>query len=89
MTVGIMGVNLLLCIWLFARFDTWFTRADGNDGYQFIERGVWIRSLNVEFFFGVDGVSITMVLLTAASLFLHRHSASPSISSSTSPLLLL
>ena len=65
LTVVLQGINLVLALWLYARFDTGFGRADGNDGYQFIEHGVWIRSLNVEFFMGVDGVSISMVFLTA------------------------
>ncbi|WP_437576025.1 complex I subunit 4 family protein [Sorangium sp. So ce887] len=69
MTVVLMGVNLVLAGWLYAQFDRSFTRADGNDGYQFIEHGVWIRSLNVEYFVGVDGVSISMVLLTALISF--------------------
>ncbi|WP_437277335.1 complex I subunit 4 family protein [Sorangium sp. So ce375] len=69
MTVVLMGVNLVLAAWLYAQFDRGFTRADGNDGYQFIEHGVWIRSLSVEYFVGVDGVSISMVLLTALISF--------------------
>ena len=69
MTVVLQGVNLLLAIWLYAKFDTSFTKLDGNDGYQFIEHGVWIRSLNVEYFVGVDGVSISMVFLTALISF--------------------
>ncbi|WP_437722911.1 complex I subunit 4 family protein [Sorangium sp. So ce861] len=69
LTVVLMGVNLVLAGWLYAQFDRSFTRADGNDGYQFIEHGVWIRSLNVEYFVGVDGISISMVLLTALISF--------------------
>ena len=69
LTVVIMGVNLLLAAWLYGKFDTGFTKIDGNDGYQFIEHGVWIRSLNVEYFVGVDGVSISMVFLTALISF--------------------
>jgi NADH-quinone oxidoreductase subunit M len=67
--VLIMAVNLALATWLYAKFDTGFTKLDGNDGYQFIEHGVWIRSLNVEYFVGVDGVSISMVFLTALISF--------------------
>jgi NADH-quinone oxidoreductase subunit M len=67
--VVLMAVNLALATWLYARFDTGFTKLDGNDGYQFIEHGVWIRSLNVEYFIGVDGVSISMVFLTALISF--------------------
>jgi NADH-quinone oxidoreductase subunit M len=69
LTVVLMGINLVLATWLYAKFDTSFSRVDGNDGYQFIEHGVWIRSLNVEFFMGVDGVSISMVFLTALIAF--------------------
>ncbi|WP_437673743.1 complex I subunit 4 family protein [Sorangium sp. So ce131] len=69
LTVVLMGVNLVLAGWLYAGFDRRFTPIDGNDGYQFIEHGVWIRSLHVEYFVGVDGVSISMVLLTAIISF--------------------
>jgi len=69
MTVVLMGLNLLLAGWLWWQFDPGFLKAHGNDGFQFIERGVWIRSLNAEYFLGVDGISITMVLLTALVSF--------------------
>lgn len=34
-------------------------------GLQFVERVVWIRAFNIEYFVGVDGLSVSMVLLTA------------------------
>ena len=68
MVVVLMGVNLILATWLYFQFDTSFVRADGNDGYQFIEHAVWIRSLNVEYFVGIDGISISMIFLTDAHL---------------------
>src|SRR5262249_6762471 len=40
-------------------------KLDGNDGYQFIERAIWIRSLGVEYFVGLDGISVSLVLLAA------------------------
>ena len=58
-------VPLAAALWMFARYDRAFTQAAGNDGLQFIEHAVWIPSFNVEYFVGVDGLSITMVLLTA------------------------
>lgn len=67
--LGLMSVELLLAIWLFASFNRSVGRMAGNDGFQFIERGVWIRALNVEYFVGVDGTSISMVLLTALVSF--------------------
>lgn len=69
LTVVLQGLNLVLASWLYARFDNFITRADGNDGFQFIEHGVWIRSLNVEYFVGVDGISVSMVFLTALIAF--------------------
>ena len=69
LTVVIQGVNLALACWLYLKFDNNFTKLDGNDGYQFIEHGVWIRSLHIEYFMGVDGVSISMVFLTALISF--------------------
>lgn len=53
-----------LAIWLFANFDR--TQA----GFQFVEHAQWIPSFNIEYFVGVDGISITMVLLTALLSFL-------------------
>jgi len=55
---------LLLAVWLFAHFD----RAEA--GFQFVEQAPWIPSFNIQYFVGVDGVSITMVLLTALLSFL-------------------
>lgn len=38
---------------------------DGNStGLQFIHHFVWIKDFNIEYFLAVDGISITMVLLT-------------------------
>ncbi len=51
--------SLLMGFWLFQNFDR--TQA----GFQFVERTPWISSYNIEYFVGVDGISITMVLLTA------------------------
>ncbi|MFI5290624.1 MAG: proton-conducting transporter membrane subunit, partial [Polyangia bacterium] len=51
--------------WLFLHFDRAFSQASGNYGLQYIQHVVWIPSFNVEYFVGVDGLSITMVILTA------------------------
>ncbi len=37
----------------------------GAPGFQFIERGDWIPKLSVEYFVGVDGLGLLMMLLTA------------------------
>src|SRR5436305_195037 len=35
------------------------------EGFQFVQHGTWIPAFNIESFVGVDGISITMVVLTA------------------------
>ena len=55
---------LLMAIWLFVNFDR------TQSGFQFVEHYQWIPSFNIEYFVGVDGISITMVLLTALLSFL-------------------
>ncbi|MCC6847398.1 MAG: NADH-quinone oxidoreductase subunit M [Deltaproteobacteria bacterium] len=44
---------------LFAAFDR------ATTAYQYVDRTPWIASYAIDYFVGVDGVSITMVLLTA------------------------
>jgi NADH-quinone oxidoreductase subunit M len=39
-------------------------------GFQFVERVPWIPQFGIEYFVGIDGLSITMVLLTALLSFL-------------------
>src|SRR6476660_7837851 len=39
-------------------------------GYQFVERVGWIPAFRIEYFIGVDGLSITMILLTTLLCFL-------------------
>jgi NADH-quinone oxidoreductase subunit M len=55
---------LLLAVWLFLNFDR------SQAGFQFVEHYQWIPSFNIEYFVGVDGISITMVLLTALLSFI-------------------
>ncbi|MEE9247403.1 MAG: NADH-quinone oxidoreductase subunit M [Dehalococcoidia bacterium] len=51
--------TLVLTLISVARFDTGITDP------QFVERYDWIPFLNVQYFFGVDGLSMPMVVLTA------------------------
>jgi NADH-quinone oxidoreductase subunit M len=61
----VTALQCALALWLYAGFRGDVTRLDGNDGYQFIEHAVWVRSFAAEYFLGVDGLSMPMVLLTA------------------------
>ncbi len=51
--------ELLLSLFLLYRFDP------GNGDFQFIERHVWIPSLNVEYLLGIDGISVLFLPMTA------------------------
>ena len=55
---------LILAGWLYRHFDI------ANPGFQFVDKVPWIPAYNVQYFVGVDGISISMVLLTALLSFL-------------------
>lgn len=65
-SLGAGVAELALALWAYARFAPGVGRADGNDGFQLVERAVWVRSIGAEWYLGVDGTSIALVLLTAA-----------------------
>src|SRR5690349_7067026 len=55
---------LLMAIWLFKNFDR------AVPGFQFVEDYTWIPAYNISYTMGVDGLSISMILLTALLSFL-------------------
>ncbi len=56
--LGITCLTATLSIPLLMAFDI------STSKYQFAERATWIKSLNIEYVVGVDGISILLVLLT-------------------------
>jgi NADH-quinone oxidoreductase subunit M len=58
LSLGISGVALLLSVPLWTMFRT------GTSAMQFIERAPWIATLHSEFYIGVDGISMPLILLT-------------------------
>jgi len=54
----ISGVSLLLSIPLFALFK------NGTAAMQFVERAPWISTIHSEYYIGVDGISMPLILLT-------------------------
>src|SRR3990170_2075846 len=62
MALGVTGVVLVVSLVMFGMFDR------GETGLQLTERFRWIRAENagfdVQYFLGVDGLSLTMVILT-------------------------
>ncbi len=64
----VMLVELLLAVWLYLQFDS---SVGAATGYQFVQKVKWINLnlnslgyLQINYFLGVDGLSISMVLLT-------------------------
>jgi len=51
--------TLLLCVPLYQGFD------HATASFQFIERLAWIRQLHAEYYLGVDGISLPLIVLTA------------------------
>src|SRR6266446_2519041 len=49
---------LVMGIWLFQHFDR------TTSAFQFTQHAPWIESYNINYFVGVDGISVSMVLLT-------------------------
>ena len=54
--IALLGFLLSLPLWF------WFDRS--ADGFQFVEKVPWIPSIGVQYFFGVDGISTLLILLT-------------------------
>jgi NADH-quinone oxidoreductase subunit M len=55
--------SLGLAIFVWSGFDAGAV-ADGQGVVQFVEKFTWIEAIRVDYFLGVDGISLPMVLLT-------------------------
>jgi NADH-quinone oxidoreductase subunit M len=58
MALGISLLTLFISVPLFTEFDT------STAAMQFVERAPWIGALSVEYYLGVDGISVPLILLT-------------------------
>ena len=62
MRMTALVVSLLTLVFggvLYSGFDA------GVAGMQFVERYTWIEAINVDYYLGVDGISVPLILLTA------------------------
>src|SRR5262249_604751 len=59
------AVPMVAAIFLYQHFDPAWGVRNGNGGLQFIEHTVWVKSFNIEYFFGVDGTTVMMIILTS------------------------
>ncbi len=79
---GVTFLELLLALWVYLQFST--ASSIAASGYQFVEKVNWITlSLNslgflqISYYLGVDGLSISMVLLTGIIGFIGAISSLP------------
>jgi NADH-quinone oxidoreductase subunit M len=72
-------LDLALVAWLVLRFDV-------AGGLQFIERAEWIPEAGIQYFLGVDGISLPLLFLSAllCRSRYSRRGRSPSVPASTS-----
>jgi NADH-quinone oxidoreductase subunit M len=54
----VSGLSLVLSVPLYAAFKT------GTAAMQFVERSPWISTIHSEYYLGVDGISMPLILLT-------------------------
>ncbi len=58
LALGISLFTFALSVPLYSKFDA------GTAVMQFVERSPWISALNVDYYLGVDGISVPLILLT-------------------------
>ena len=58
------AIGFLVSLPLLQHFDA------NADGMQFVERHAWIPSIGVEYHFGIDGISLLLILMTTGLGFL-------------------
>jgi NADH-quinone oxidoreductase subunit M len=66
----VFAVQLAFVAAIGLRFDKAFARQDGNDGYQLVERFVITPPGGTEYFLGVDGISLTLVITVCIAALL-------------------
>src|SRR4051794_14457841 len=56
LAISLLGFAVTLALW--ARFDS--TSSD----FQFVERVPWIPAFGIDYYIGIDGISLLLVVLT-------------------------
>ncbi len=52
------GAAFLASVWLWVNFNV------GTSDFQFVEKFSWVPTFNIQYFMGVDGLSLVLVILT-------------------------
>ncbi len=76
-TLGVGGIQLILSMILWFLFDKNLTPTSWSGAFQFVEKADWISmnlgsvgSLNIDYFIGVDGISMPLLVLSAFILLI-------------------
>ena len=59
LALAVALATLLLCVPVWMGFD------NSTATFQFVERVNWIRQLHAEYYLGIDGISLPLIVLTA------------------------
>jgi len=67
----VAGIDVALAVWLvFDALERVATPGPaGAPPLWHVERHAWLDKLGIEYYFGVDGVAVLMILLTAVVIF--------------------
>jgi NADH-quinone oxidoreductase subunit M len=56
--------NVFAFVGFLVSLPLWFWFDRNASGFQFVEKGSWIPTIGVQYLFGVDGMSVLLILLT-------------------------
>jgi len=73
LSLTVTAIQLVMSVAIILSFDKGLAGINAQDGMQFVEKASWIDvnsvswfgRVHIEYFLGIDGLSVTMVLLTA------------------------
>jgi NADH-quinone oxidoreductase subunit M len=63
-------IPLVVSFYIYANYDFTLKGVNDPNSFQFVEKVIWIPKFNIWYYVGVDGISITMVILTAIITFI-------------------
>jgi NADH-quinone oxidoreductase subunit M len=68
--VAATAIPLVLAFYIFATYNRGSVGVNDPNTFQYVIQHDWIRSFNIQYYMGIDGLSVSMVLLTALLSFL-------------------
>ena len=63
-TLAVTILDFAIALPIFLQFNKQFPGLNNAGQMQFVERVDWIPSLGIQYYIGIDGLSVTMILLT-------------------------